>query len=279
MRPTGKARVAGVIGWPIAHSKSPLLHGWWLERLAIDGAYVPLAIRPEDVATALRLLPRLGFVGVNVTVPHKPAALVIADQVDSLARRVGAANTLVFDPAGGITARNTDVAGFAFNLAEGAPGFDPAAGPAVLLGSGGAARAAAVALIDQGVPELRLVCRTGEHGAELAAAVGGPIRVVAWNERAEALRSAALLVNATSLGMAGQPPLDLALDALPLAAVVSDIVYAPLETALLAAARRRGNRAVDGLGMLIHQGRPAFAAFFGAMPEADAGLRDLLLGA
>ncbi|MEX0697264.1 MAG: shikimate dehydrogenase [Dongiaceae bacterium] len=274
---TGRARLAGVVGWPVAHSRSPRLHGFWLEKHGIDGAYVPIAVRPENLATALRALPLLGFSGVNVTVPHKEAALAVIDRASDAARRIGAVNTIVIDADGQLEGSNTDGFGFLENLAAALPGWRASDGAAVLLGAGGAARAIAAALADGGAPEIRLVNRTPERARRLAAEIGGPFRVVAWPERAAALADAALLVNATTLGMAGQPPLDLELSALPGAAVVNDIVYAPLETPLLAAARARGNRVVDGLGMLLHQARPGFAAWFGVAPQVTATLRDFVL--
>ncbi len=269
---SGAARLAGVMGWPVAHSRSPLLHGFWLDQYRIDGAYVPMAVRPEDLATALHALPRLGFAGCNLTLPHKEQALDLVDRLDPIARRIGAVNTIVVID-GKLEGRNTDAFGFIENLRTALPGWNAAAGPAVVLGAGGAARAVLVGLLDQGAPEIRLVNRGRERAESLARSLGGAIRVVDWRERADALDGAALLVNTTSLGMSGQPPLELALDALPGTALVHDIVYAPLETPLLAAARRRGNAAVDGLGMLLHQARPGFLAWFGTMPEVSPALR------
>lgn len=276
---TGKARLAGVVGWPVAHSRSPRLHGYWLAEHGIDGAYLPLAVAPDAIAEVLRTLPRMGFRGVNVTLPHKAAALAAADRATPEARRIGAANTLVFDEAGRIEARNTDGFGFLENLKAGAPGWRAAAGPAVVIGAGGAARAILVALLEAGAPEVRLVNRTAARAEKLAAEIGGPIRLWDWARRTEALADAALLVNSTTQGMAGEAALELALDRLPRAAVVNDIVYAPLETPLLAAARQHGNVAVDGLGMLLHQARPGFAAWFGIEPTVTPALRAFLLEA
>lgn len=273
---SGKARLAGVVGWPVAHSVSPRLHNYWLERLSIDGAYVPLAVRPEDFAEALRLLPRMGFAGVNVTVPHKEAALAAVDEAEPLARSIGAVNTVVVRPDGGLLGRNTDAFGFLENLRSGAPHWHPAHKPAVVVGAGGAARAVCVALLDAGVPEIRLVNRTAGRAEALADALGEQIILVPWAERAAALDRAALLVNATTLGMEGQPPLDLDLGGLAPDAVVTDVVYTPLETPLLEAAAARGNPTVDGLGMLIHQARPGFEAWFGVAPEVTPELRAFL---
>jgi len=258
------------MGWPVAHSLSPRLHGHWLARYGIDGAYVPFAVRPEDVAPALAALPKLGICGVNVTLPHKEAALAAVDTVDETARRAGAVNTIVIDDTGRSAGSNTDGFGFLENLRAGAPGWSAAAGPAVVLGAGGSARAICAALLDAGAPALRLVNRTRDRAEDLAAALGGPVEVGPWEARADLLDDAALLVNATQLGMDGQPPLDISLARLPREAVVTDAVYAPLETPLLAAAAAQGCRTVDGLGMLIHQARPGFAAWFGRDPDASS---------
>ena len=274
---TGQAKLAGVMGWPVGHSLSPVLHGHWLDSLGIDGAYVPLAVAPEDVTLVLKALPKMGFRGVNVTVPHKEAALAAVDDADALARRIGAVNTVIVGDDGRLTGTNTDGFGFLENLKEGAPGWNPAAGPAVVLGAGGAARAVVVALIDAGVPEIRLVNRTRERAVRIAEEIAGPVAVADWDARAAALAEAGLLVNTTTLGMAGKAPLDIALDALPATALVNDIVYAPLETGLLAAARARGNPVVDGIGMLLHPARPGFEAWFGTAPRVTADLRARVL--
>jgi shikimate dehydrogenase len=274
---TGKASLAGVMGWPVGHSLSPRLHGYWLAEHGIDGAYVPLPVRPEQFERAFRALPVLGFRGANVTLPHKEAALALADSASPEARRIGAANTLVIDGQGRIEARNADAFGFIENLKEGAPFWRAKDRPAVVVGAGGASRALLVALADAGVPEIRLVNRNASRAEGLATSLGGPIEVVDWEDRARALENAGLLVNATTQGMVGQPPLDLALDRLPPEAVVNDIVYVPLETPLLAAARRRGNPVVDGLGMLLHQARLGFAAWFGIEPKVTPALRTYVL--
>ena len=274
---SGKAKLAGVFGWPVAHSRSPRLHGFWLQRHGIDGAYLPFAVRPENLAAALRALPVLGLRGVNLTLPHKEAALGLLDHVSEEARRIGAVNTIVIDGEGRLEGRNTDGYGFLAHLKASVPGWRPASGPAVLLGAGGAARAIAVALLDAGVPELRLVNRTPERAAALPSALGGNIAAVAWRDRSLVLEEAALLVNSTTLGMVGQPPLDIDLARLPREAPVYDIVYAPLETPLLATARARGHPCVDGIGMLLHQARPGFAAWFGVEPEVTAELRSYVL--
>ncbi|WP_340116374.1 shikimate dehydrogenase [Pelagibius sp. 7325] len=273
---SGKARVAGVVGWPVAHSRSPRLHGYWLAEHGIDGAYVPLPVAPENLEAAVRGLAAAGFAGVNVTIPHKETILALCDHVDDTARRIGAANLLVFKE-GGIEGRNTDAFGFMANLEESAPGWNAAA-PVLLLGAGGAARAVAVGLLDTGVTELRVCNRNRARAETLAAEIAGPITVLDWEDRAAALDGAGLLVNSTSLGMTGQPPLELPLDALANDSVVAELVYSPLETALLAAARAKGCAGVDGLGMLLHQGRPSFAAWFGVDPQVSEGLRRFVLG-
>jgi shikimate dehydrogenase len=265
------------MGWPVSHSRSPRLHGFWLRQYRIDGAYVPLPVRSEDFTHAVRALPKLGFAGANVTVPHKEAALAAADRADPQARRIGAANTVIVAADGTLEARNTDGFGFLENLRESVGDWHAAAGPAVIVGAGGTARAVAVALMEAGAPALRLVNRTVERAELLARDIGGPVQVHRWADRARALADAALLVNTTTLGMNGQPPLDLDLEGLPTTAVVNDVVYAPLETPLLAAARARGNTVVDGLGMLLHQARPGFAAWFGVEPEVTPELRRFVL--
>jgi shikimate dehydrogenase len=268
---TGKAKVAGVMGWPVGHSRSPRLHGYWLERYAIDGAYVPLPVTPENLGPAVRGLAALGFAGANLTIPHKEAVMPLLDAVDETARRIGAVNTIVVGPDGELAGSNTDAYGFIENLRAGAPAWRAVSGPAVIIGAGGAAKAVAVALADAGVRDIRIVNRTEARARALAEAIGAS--TVAWEARRAALDGAALVVNASALGMTGQPPLDLDLSPLPESAVVNDIVYAPLETPLLAAARARGNPVVDGIGMLLHQGRPGFRAWFGVDPAVDDALR------
>ena len=266
---SGHARLAGVFGHPVTHSRSPRLHGFWLQRYGIDGAYIPLGVAPGGFGAAVRALVDLGFRGANVTIPHKLAAFEICDAVAPFARRAGAVNTLIFRD-GWIEGSNTDGFGFLESIREAASGWRADAGPAVLLGAGGAARAIAAALLDAGAPRVTLVNRTAAKAEALARDLGGPIHVA---DRAP-LEDAALLVNTTSLGMQGQPGLEVDLAPLPASAVVADIVYVPLETRLLAAARARGLVAVDGLGMLLHQARPGFEAWFGVAPQVDQALRD-----
>jgi shikimate dehydrogenase len=280
MKITGKTRLAGIMGWPVAHSRSPLLHGFWLDETGVDGVYVPLPVRPERLDEAMRALPALGFRGVNLTIPHKERALAVADRVEPLARRIGAANTIVVGEDGSLEARNTDAYGFRENLRDAVPDWDPNSGAAVVLGAGGSARAVVAALVDAGVAEIRLINRTRARAETLARGLAAPaaaITVHSWDEADGLLDGAGLLVNTTSLGMEGQPPLVLDLAALPRAAAVVDIVYVPLETPLLAAARRRGNRVADGLGMLLHQGRPGFEAWFGHSVRVSPELRAAVL--
>jgi len=271
---TGQAVIAGVMGWPVAHSRSPRLHNFWLDRYGIDGAYVPFAVPPEAVQAALGALPKLGIAGTNVTIPHKEAAFQAVDVRDPIAERIGAVNTVFVRPDTTLAGTNTDAFGFIEALRSRRPGWTGDAGPAVVLGAGGAARAVLVALQDAGAPEIRLLNRTRDRAEGLREAFGPPIVVAEWSEREAALDGARLLVNTTVLGMAGAEPLDIRLDALPRDAVVNDIVYTPMETPLLAAARTRGCIAVDGLEMLLHQARPGFAGWFGREPEVDDALRD-----
>ena len=266
-------RIAGVIGWPIAQSRSPVLHGHWLAQYGIRGAYLPLPVRAEALPDAIRGLRALGFSGCNVTIPHKLGVLKLVDQVDPVAQRIGAVNTVVVQDDGTLSGFNTDAYGYLASLRDVQPEFRAGAGPVVVLGAGGAARAVVVSLLDDGAQEIRLTNRTAERAQELARIAPSRISVVGWEQRDSALNGAALLVNTTSQGMVGYPPLDIALDALPKTAMVSDIVYNPLETPLLAAARKRGNLAVDGLGMLLHQAVPAFEAFYGMRPHVSNELR------
>ena len=274
---SGKAKLAGVIGWPVSHSRSPRLHGFWLDQLSIDGAYVPLAVHPDDLSDVIKALPKMGFAGVNLTVPHKEAVLPLLDIIDPAAKRIGAVNTLVFDDQGHIHGRNTDAFGFLENLRQGAPDWNPNSGPALVLGAGGAARAVIVALQDAGVSEIFVANRSPERTEALIHDIPGP-KPISWDKRHGALNGAELLVNTTILGQTGQPSLDLDLTQLSPSAVVTDIVYAPLETDLLKAARQRGNAVVDGLGMLLWQAVPGFEAWFGTRPSVTPQLRTFVLG-
>lgn len=269
-------RLAGVMGWPVMHSRSPRLHNSWMRRYGVSGYYAPLPVEPGRLEAALRALPALNFAGCNVTLPHKEDIVRIADHVDPAAKAIGAANCVVVREDGSLAAFNYDVFGFMEALRAQAPGWRAAQGPAVVLGAGGAARAIVYGLIADGAPEVRVVNRTFERAQAFADEFGATVKPLRWDERSEALAGSALLVNTTSNGMVGQQPLDISLDALPRNALVNDIVYTPLETPLLAAARARGNVAVDGLGMLIQQARPAFRDWFGIMPDVTAEERAMM---
>ena len=265
--------LAGVMGWPVAHSRSPLVHGFWLDHHGIGGAYLPLAVQPERLQAALNGLAALGFSGCNLTIPHKVAALDMVGEISPLAARIGAVNTVTVKNDGTLHGDNSDAFGFLENLQAGAPKLDLASGPTIVLGSGGAARAVCAGLLQSGVPEIRLLNRTMARAEALATSLGAAIHPLPWEERHTALQDAVLLVNTTSLGMTGQPGLELDLALLPESAVVNDLVYSPLTTALLAAARECGNVVIDGLGMLLHQARPGFATWFGVEPQVTAELR------
>jgi shikimate dehydrogenase len=274
---SGKARVAGIIGWPVAHSLSMRLHGFWLRQFDINGVYAPFPVQPGSLEQALRALPLLGIAGVNLTIPHKVEAMAVLDRIDDLTRRIGAANTIIVAEDGALEGRNTDGYGFIESLRAGAKEWSAAAGPAVVLGAGGAARAVIVALQDAGAPNIRLANRTLATAQGLADELGPNIEAVPWEQRGAALGAAMLLVNTTSLGLTGHPALEIPLDDLPHSALVTDVVYAPLMTGLMTAAAARGNPIVDGLGMLLHQGRPGFKAWFGRDPEVTQELRDHVL--
>jgi shikimate dehydrogenase len=272
-----KIPLAGLIGSPVDHSKSPLLHRHWLERYGIRGYYIPMDVAQADLKEVLAALPRMGFVGVNVTIPHKETILGLADLVSDRAALIGAANTLIFRADGKVHADNTDGIGFIENLRQGAPGWDPTAGPAAILGAGGAARAVIAALSEQGVREIRVSNRTRSRAEALRAEFGPKIVIHDWVQAAGMIEGAATVVNTTSLGMVGKSEFRVPLDALSPGAVVSDLVYTPLETTFLAEARARGCIAVDGLGMLLHQAAPGFERWFGRRPEVDAAARAVLL--
>ena len=255
------------------HSRSPALHNYFFKQYRVAGTYVPLAIRPEGLEAALRALAPLGFAGCNLTTPHKERALAIVDEVDALARAIGAISCVVVRPDGSLWGTNNDVHGFARNILQQQPAWRADEGPAVVIGAGGGARAIVYSLVDHGAREIRLTNRTRERAETVAREFGSAVHVVNWDDRHRALDGAATLVNTTSQGMVGQLPLDLDLAKLPANALVIDIVYIPLETPLLAAARRRGNPTVDGLGMLLHQACIAWKYWFNIDPEVTAGLR------
>ncbi len=270
--PSSTFTLAGVMGWPISHSRSPVIHGHWIEQLGLRGAYVPLAVNPEHLPQALLGLSALGFAGCNLTLPHKVDALACIHQLDDVARQIGAVNTVVVNADGSLRGTNTDAFGYIQSLREAQPGWRADTGAAVVLGAGGAARAIVWALADAGAKDIRLLNRSKDKALALAAEFGAPVLALDWDQRHLALSDAALLVNTTTQGMQGQPVLDIDLSALPRHAVVSDIVYTPLHTDLLLRAQERGHPVVNGLGMLLHQARPGFQAWFGVMPEVTPAL-------
>jgi shikimate dehydrogenase len=268
--------LAGVMGWPIAHSRSPKIHNYWFAHYGIEGAYAPLPVAPGQLERALRALPTLGFSGCNLTIPHKEAALRFLDHIDPSAARIGAVNCVVVERDGALAGKNYDGIGFVASLKESAPDWAADDGPCVVIGAGGGARAIVCGLIDAGAREIRVFNRTLARAEGLAADFGAPVSAHPWEARHAALADAALLVNTTSQGMVGQAPLEISLDRLARAAVVADIVYAPLETPLLAQARAKGATPVDGLGMLLHQARPAFRDWTGVTPDVTPTLRALI---
>ena len=264
--------LAGVMGFPVMHSRSPVLHNFWLEKHGLKGRYVPLAIRPEGLEKALRALPALGFSGCNLTIPHKETAMRFVDRLDAASKRIGAINCVTVEKDGSLSGSNNDGFGYIENVIQAQPGWRADAGPIVVLGAGGAARSVLVALLEKGAREIRLLNRTDTRAALLAEDLGAPIKAQPWGQRHRALEGAAMLVTTTSQGMVGQPALDIELEGLPRTALVSDIVYIPKVTPLLAVAKARGNPTVGGLGMLLHQARPAFKGWFGIMPEVTPEL-------
>lgn len=268
-----KIPLAGVIGCPVAHSKSPQLQRHWLNSHGIKGHYVPMHVEPEDLADTIRMMPKMGFVGANVTIPHKEAVMEIADKVTDRAKLIGAANTLIFRKDGTIMADNTDGYGFITNLHQGAPLWEPQSGPAVVLGAGGACRAVVASLLEAGVPEILLTNRTRDRAEQLQSDFGSRVKVSDWVQAGNIIEEGALIVNTTSLGMVGKPRLRVPLDGLQRSAVVTDLIYAPLKTDLLQAAEEVGCTVVDGLGMLLHQAVPGFERWFGHRPDVDAATR------
>ncbi len=268
-----KIPLAGVIGSPISHSKSPQIHMHWLKVNGLRGHYIPMDVNTDNLERVLRTLPDIGFVGVNITIPHKEKVLEIADLVTDRATLIGAANTLIFRKDGNIHADNTDGYGFINNLRQNAPDWDATAGPAAILGAGGAARAVITSLLDVGVPEILISNRTKVRAEALRTEFGKRLKVVDWVQAGNILEEAATVVNTTSLGMLGKPALRVPLDGLQKGALVTDLVYAPLKTQLLIEAEEMGCVTVDGLGMLLHQAVPAFERWFGVRPEVDSATR------
>jgi len=270
-------KLAGVMGWPIAQSRSPVLHNYWIEKYNLSGRYVPLAVRPERLADAIRGLPALGFRGCNLTMPHKQLAMTMVDEVTDTAKRIGAINCIVVGDDGRMSGTNNDGNGYVLSVQEVAPQWKPSDGPIAILGAGGAARAIIVALVERGVREIRLINRTFEKAERLAKEFSPIIKPLTWDKRSEAIGDVALLVNATDQGMIGKPALDISLERLSKQTLVSDLIYVPPETSFLAAAKARGNVTIDGLGMLLHQARPAFQAWFGVLPEITSDLRKKIM--
>lgn len=268
-----KIPLAGVIGSPIAQSKSPQVHGHWLKTYGIAGHYIPMDVEPENLADVIRILPKMGFVGVNLTLPHKEAVLSIADLVTDRAILIGAANTLIFRKDGKIHADNTDGYGFLENLKTGAPAWQPKSGPAAILGAGGAARAVIASLLDAGVPEIFLSNRTRVRAEKLKSDFGSRVQVFDWVQAGNMIEHASLVVNTTSLGMIGKSEMRVPLDGLKPGTIVTDLVYAPLKTHFLETAENMGCVTVDGLGMLLHQAVPGFERWFGTRPEVDRATR------
>jgi len=268
--------LAGVMGWPVMHSRSPMLHNYWFKQHGLAGTYLPLAIRPERLAAALRALHPLGFAGCNLTIPHKQEAMKIVDEVDPLAKAIGAISCVVVRPDGKLSGTNNDCYGFIQAVKKEQPGWEAGLGPIVVVGAGGGSRAVCYGLAQEGAKEIRLVNRTLDRARRIAEEFGGPIRALPWEQRHDTLEGAAMVVNTTSCGMVGQGALDIKLDKLPKTALAADIIYIPLETPFLATARKRGNRTVNGLGMLLNQGRPAWKAWFGIEPEVTAELRAMV---
>jgi len=269
--------IAGVMGWPVAHSRSPLIHNHWIRQHQLNGAYGLFPVNPIDLEAAIRGLQALGLAGCNITIPHKVNAMACVDWVDPLARRMGAINTIVVQPDGALHGFNNDGFGFIQSLLESQPSWHANAGPIAVLGAGGAARGVVVSLLDAGATNIRLINRTHSKAEELAQAFGPAVTTVKWEAREDALTGAALLVNTTNQGMHGEPALALRLNKLPVEALVCDAVYIPLETPLLQEARLRGNSTVNGLGMLLHQARPAFQAWFGVLPEVTHALYEEII--
>ena len=266
--------MAGVMGWPVLHSRSPLMHNYWMAQQGLAGTYVFLEIKPGALEAALRAMHPLGFYGCNLTIPHKLDAMAIVDEVDDVARKIGAISCVVVREDGSLFGTNNDWLGFIGNLKQQQPAWRADAGPVAVIGAGGGGRAVCYALLQQGATEIRLINRTSEKAAAIAGEFGGPIQVLPWADRHDALDGVAMAVNVTSQGMVGEPALDLRLDRLSQSALAADIIYTPLESAFLAAARERGNRTINGLGMLLHQGPPAWKMWFDVEPTVTAELRE-----
>ena len=265
--------MAAVMGWPVMHSRSPMMHNFWMDQQGLAGTYVPLAIEPGQIGPALRALHPLGFAGCNLTIPHKQDAMEIVDEVDDIARKIGAISCVVVREDGSLFGTNNDWLGFRGNLRQFFLDWQADAGPVTVIGAGGGSRAVCYALTQEGATDIRLVNRTRDRAERLAEELGGPITVHPWEDRHDLLDGVTMAVNVTSQGMQGETALDIDLDKLPGDAIAADIIYIPLETPFLAAARERGNPTLNGVGMLLHQGPPAWKRWFGIEPEVSAKLR------
>jgi len=268
--------LAGVMGWPVMHSRSPMMHNYWFKTHNLAGTYLPLAVEPDGIGPALKALHALGFAGCNLTIPHKETAMAFMDEIDETAKRIGAISCVVVRKDGSLKGSNNDGYGYINSILEDVPDWKADAGPVVIMGAGGGARAVSLSLADRGAKDIRIINRSPERAQGLAREFGAPMTAVAWDDRHAALEDAAIVVNTTSQGMVGQSALDLSLAKLPKHALVSDIVYIPKETPLLKEARERGNKTVNGLGMLLHQGRPAFRDWFGIEPKVTPELRAMM---
>jgi len=275
----GEFALAGVMGWPIAQSRSPIIHNYWIKKYSLNGRYVPLAVRPEWLTDAIRGLPALGFRGCNLTMPHKQLAMKMVDSLTETAKRIGAINCIVVGDDGKMSGTNNDGNGYALSVQEAAPKWNPSDGPITILGAGGAARAIIVAMLERGAKDILLINRTFERAQALAKDFGPVIKPIAWEKRNDVIADIALLTNATNQGMLGKPALDILLDKLSRKTLVSDLIYAPPETPFLSAAKKRGNITINGLGILLHQARPAFQAWFGILPELTSDLRATIMAA
>ena len=268
--------LAGVMGWPVMHSRSPMMHNYWFKTHNLAGTYLPLAVEPDGIGPALKALHALGFAGCNLTIPHKETAMAFMDEIDETAKRIGAISCVVVRKDGSLKGSNNDGYGYINSILEDVQDWKADAGPVVIMGAGGGARAVSLSLADRGAKDIRIINRSPERAQGLAREFGAPMTAVAWDDRHAALEDAAMVVNTTSQGMVGQSALDLSLAKLPKHALVSDIVYIPKETPLLKEARERGNKTVNGLGMLLHQGRPAFRDWFGIEPKVTPELRAMM---
>ena len=277
MSDSNQFKLAGVMGMPVFQSRSPMLHNYWIKKHNVKGAYGHFPVQIDNVEAAVRGLSALGIAGCNITQPHKIMAMTLMDELSPLAQRIGAINCIVVQPDGSLHGFNNDGFGYIQSLKDANPLWRADSGPIVVLGAGGAARAVVISLMDEGAQEIRLINRTRAKADALASVNTQVVKTFDWSERDAALEGAAMLVNTTNQGMYGQPPLEIQLDALPKSAMVSDLIYIPLETPLLAAARVRGNATVNGLGMLLNQAIPAFEVWFGVRPEITDELRQSIL--